>query len=158
MNTRSLVDGIVKSLEAKIDKNEAVEADIIQIHGNMKKQLKFVNINIFTGKMTIPNVFPRVLISTSAGDMGVDHPDAQLVLNFEFPEDPSTIVQRRGRAARGGEDALFFIEAGILSYLSLIRRIGTGVSTAATDDDTLAGLNNSEIASPKKNAGRDGGR
>ena len=96
LNTRSLIDGIVKSLEAKIDKHEAVEADIIQIHGNMKKQLKFVNINIFTGKMTIPNVFPRVLISTSAGDMGVDHPDAQLVLNFEFSDDPSTAVQRRG--------------------------------------------------------------
>ena len=150
LNTRSLIDGIVKSLEAKIDKHEAVEADIIQIHGNMKKQLKFVNINIFTGKMTIPNVFPRVLISTSAGDMGVDHPDAQLVLNFEFPDDPSTAVQRRGRASRGGQDALFVIDAGISSYLSLVRRIGKSVSPAATDDDTLAGFNNSEIASPKK--------
>ena len=93
LNTRSLIDGTVKLLEAKIYKHKAVDANIIQIDGKMKKQLKFVNINIFTGKMTILNVFPRVLISTSAGDMGFDHPYARLVLNFEFPKDAPTAVQ-----------------------------------------------------------------
>ena len=83
LNTRSLIDGTVKSLKAKIDKREAVEADIIQIHGSTKKQLKVVNINKFTGKMTILNACPRVLISASVGDMGVGHPDAQLMLNFQ---------------------------------------------------------------------------
>jgi hypothetical protein len=86
--------------------------------------LKFVNINIFTGKMTILNVFLRVLTSTSAGDMGVDHPDAQLVLNFEFSKDTSTAVQQRDQALRSGQDALFVAGAGISSYLSLVRCAG----------------------------------
>jgi hypothetical protein len=77
LNRRSPIDGIVKSPKAKFDKHNAVKANIIHIHDNAKKQLKCVNINIFTVKMTIANIFPRVLIPTSAGDMGVDHPDAQ---------------------------------------------------------------------------------
>ena len=80
LNTCSLIDGIVRSLEANIDKNKSGKADIIQIHGNTKNQLKCVDINLFTGKIIIHNIFPRVLISTSAGDMGIDRPDAQLVL------------------------------------------------------------------------------
>jgi superfamily II DNA helicase RecQ len=124
LNRRSPIDGIVKSPKAKFDKHNAVKANIIHIHDNAKKQLKCVNINIFTVKMTIANIFPRVLIPTSAGDMGVDHPDAQLVLNFEFTEDVSTAVQQRGQALRGGQDALFVLDAGISSCLSLVHRIG----------------------------------
>ena len=52
--------------------------------------------------MTIPNTFPRVLILTSASDMGVDHTDAQVVLNFEFPKDISTSIQcSKGVKPRG---------------------------------------------------------
>jgi hypothetical protein len=41
--------------------------------------------------------------------MDVDHPDAQLVLNFEFPEDASTAVQQRDRVLRGGKCTLFVL-------------------------------------------------
>ena len=116
----------------------------------MKKQLKFENINLFTGKMTIPEEFQRVLISTSAGDMGIDHPNAQLVMNLKFPEDPSTVVQRRGRAARGGQDTVFILSAGISSYLNLVRCMRNNVNAVATNEDRLVGFNNSEITSPKK--------
>ena len=36
LNMRSLIDGIVKLLEEKIDKHEPVEADIIQIYSKIK--------------------------------------------------------------------------------------------------------------------------
>ena len=37
LNTWSLIDGIMKLLESKIDKHNYVEADIIQTHGKIKK-------------------------------------------------------------------------------------------------------------------------
>ena len=95
---------------------------------------------------------PKVLISTSAGDMGVDHFDAQLVLNFEFPEDPSTVIQRRGWASRGGKDVLFVLDAGLSSYLNLVRRIGDNRPCCSNDkhEGNVDGFNNSEIAIPTK--------
>ena len=151
-NTRSLLPGVIKHLEGKIDQHDTVDADVIQIHGKMDKALKSININIFTGKLKLPDVNPRVLVATSAGDMGVDHPNAQYVLNCEFPEDPSTVIQRRGRASRRGENAVFFLAAGVASYLNLMRRIHIGSTPFFNDqpDDALDGFNNSAVASPKK--------
>ena len=82
----------------------------------MSKELKAVNVGMFTGQITIPGMKPRVMGATSAGDLGIDHRDAQFVANFEFPEDASAAIQRRGRAARNGETAVFLIVAGIAAY------------------------------------------
>ena len=89
----------------------------------MDKVLKGININIFTGKLKLPDVNPRVLVATSAGDMGVDHPNAQYILNCEFPEDPSTVIQRRGRASRRGENAVFFLAAGRIRHVFVTNRL-----------------------------------
>ena len=105
-NTRSLIPGVIKHLKGKIDQHPTVDADVIQIHGKMEKALKGININIFTGKLKLPDLNPRVLVATSAGNMGVDHPNAQYVLNCEFPEDPSTVIQRRGWASCRGKNAV----------------------------------------------------
>ena len=79
-----LADGIVNSVEAKIDRHETIQANIIQIHGKMKKQLKFFNVNIFTGNMTLPAIYPGVLSWRPQEGMCVDHPNASLGLNVEF--------------------------------------------------------------------------
>ena len=94
-NTQSLVPGVIKHVKGKIDQHPTVHADVIQIHGKMDKVLKGININIFTGKLKLPDVNPRVLVATSAGDMGVDHPNAQFILNCEFPEERNLIRRDR---------------------------------------------------------------
>ena len=73
----------------------------------MNKDLKFVNINILCRKVNVAGMHPRVLIEISVGDMGVNHPNVQLVMNLEFPEDQSTLIQKRDQATRDGKDVLF---------------------------------------------------
>ena len=114
----------------------------------MEKVLKGININVFTGRLKLPDVNPRVLVATSAGDMGVDRPNAQYVLKCEFPEDPSTVIQRRGRVSCCGKNAVFFLAAGVALYLNLIQRIHSGSppSFSGQCDDVLGGFNNLTVA------------
>ena len=119
----------------------------------MEKTLEYININVFSGRLKLPEVNPRVLVAKSAGNMGVDHPNAQFVLNCESLEDPSTVIQRRGRFSCHGKNAVFFLAAGFASYLNLIRRFHRGSPPSFNDqlDNELDGHNNSTVASPKKN-------
>ena len=111
-----------------------------------------MSIGVFTQKITIPGRKLHVLVAMSSGDLGVDHPDAQLVVNFEFPDDCSTVVQRRGRASRNNEIATFILVFGISAYLAMVRRTNKDLSkqAAASDLDLMDGFNNTEIASPSK--------
>jgi hypothetical protein len=70
--------------------------------------------------MALLNTFPRVLILISAGDMGVDQPTAQLVLDFEIPEDVSTTVQvqRMGQVSWDEQEALFVVDTSAASYIT----------------------------------------
>ena len=91
----------------------------------MKKPARYANIGIFTGKNVLDNVNKRVMVTTSAGDLGINYPNAQLIINCEWPKDCSKMVKHRGwvlRAERrgGGEKALFVIVAGIGPYLGLV--------------------------------------
>ena len=79
-------------MEGRIDQTPTVRADVIQIHGKIEKVLKCININVFTGRLKLPEANPRMLVATSTGKMGVNHPNTQSVLNCEFPEDPFTVI------------------------------------------------------------------
>ena len=80
-NTGSLIPYVIKHVEVKIDQYTTVCADVIEIHSKMEKVLKYIKINAFNRRQKLPEVNPRVLVATSAGNMGVDHPNAQYVLN-----------------------------------------------------------------------------
>ena len=126
LNDRTLVDSITKAVKTRVDKHDTFEVDVVKITGAMEKLLKYTNINLFTHKIRIPDIHPRVMVATSTGNLGVDHPDTQLVYNCEFPEDPSTLVQRRGRAPRDGQPAQFIVKVGLASYLNLTCCISDG--------------------------------
>ena len=118
----------------------------------MSKELKAINVGLFTGKIHIPNMNPRVMGATSAGDLGIDHPDARFVASFEFPEEPSAVIQRRGWAARYGQPAVLLVVAGIVAYMTMMQQIGSGVSATNSEGDvgSAAGFNNAKISSPTK--------
>ena len=96
-----------------IDQHPTVCTDVIQTQGTMEKPSKYININVFAMRLKMPEVNSGVLMATSASDMGVDYPNAQFVLNCEFPEDLSIVIQitasygvrrpQNGEAGLGGQ-------------------------------------------------------
>ena len=93
-NSCRLTVNLKKSLEGKTDK-KGIHSDVVHIHGMLDKDEKFILINLFCGKITIDKFEPRALVSTSSVDLGVDHPNAQYVLENQWSESPSTYVQGR---------------------------------------------------------------
>lgn len=154
-NSRRLTKDLLKAFEGKLDKM-GIEADVMHIHGKQGKTEKFALIGIFCRKIRVEGYDPRVLIATAASDLGVDHPDAQCIINMEWPECIATLVQRRGRASRRGEEAVFILVAGITSYLALLRRIHDGLEDVKFNDDDEKDFEraqsavNSKVKSPKK--------
>ena len=49
LNTKTFMDNVNISIEAKTDKHLTVEVDVVQAYGGMNKNLKFVNIHILCG-------------------------------------------------------------------------------------------------------------
>jgi len=132
-NRRKLSFEMVAGLEEKLDKH-SVAGDVLHIHGRLKREDKGNLINLFTSKLRIDDFNPNVLIATSAADLGIDHPNAQLQLNVEWPESIASLVQRRGRGSRRGEDSKYVLVAGISSYVHIVKR-NMAVMDVATDEE-----------------------
>ena len=100
-NSKSLSFSLTKSLEEKIDKKN-VPADVINVHGSLDKSTKCTLVKVSTGKIVIEGVNSCVLVSTSALDIGVNNPLANLVINCECPDCVTTLTQHKGRGSRCG--------------------------------------------------------
>ncbi len=133
-NARRLTTALAKSLEEKLDE-EGNECDVVHLHGKLEKEEKFHLSNLFCQKTTLSDYDPRVLIATSTSDHGVDHPDAQLVVNMEWTDSIPTFVQQKGRSSRNGQRTIMKLIAAVSSYIMLIRRIMQHGDVQATDDD-----------------------
>ena len=136
VNTRRLLNNVLTSLEGKLDKR-GINTDIMNIHGKQGKSEKFALIGIFCCKIKVKDYDPRVLISTAAANLGVNHPDVQCVVNLKWPDCLASLVQRRGCASRDGQLAVFVIVVGISLYLALLRRIYEGWTDMKLSDDNV---------------------
>ena len=156
-NSRRLTNTLVSALELKLDSTDGVSADIVHMHGHLDKTEKFSLINIFCRKLIIQDYSPNIMISTAAADLGVDHPNAQCIVNIEFPDCLASLFQRQGRGSRNHQISSFIIIGGVKSYIMLYRRINTNIDIRGDDSDfNEAALAVSEkafnnvIASPTK--------
>ena len=84
---------------------------------------------------------PRVMLATSAADLGIDHPNCNYVHNIdyvhniEWPEDIATYVQRRGRGGRQNQESQFILNAGLSGYLQMVARNNRSLDVEKDDDD-----------------------
>ena len=141
-NSKALSYRLTKALEAKIDKSNVI-ADVIHVHGSLDKTTKSTLVKISCGKITIDGISARVLVSTSASDMGLDNIMANLVVNFECPDCIPTLAQRRGRGSRRGQPSVFELIYAIGSITAMLRRIYRNNNPAnndnADDDEAYSG-------------------
>ena len=121
-NGRALSFHLVDGLESKLDAND-ISSDAVHIHERLRLEDKMNFIKLYSEKIKVPDYDPRVLIATSAANLGVDHPNAQCGLNNEWPNNISTFVQRRGRAYCRNEIAIIVIVAGVASFIAPSRKI-----------------------------------
>ena len=153
-NGRALSFHLVDGIESKLDAND-INCDVVHIHGRLRLEDKMNFIKLYTQKIKVSDYKPLVLIATSAGDLGVDHPNAQCGLNNEWPDSICTFVQRRGRASRRDEIAIIVIVAGVASFIHLTKRILSNVDIYNNDDgeddaDTTSSGYNNLLVTPKK--------
>ena len=71
-NIQTVIPNKMKHVKRKIDEHPAAHADVIQIHSTTEKTLKCININVFTRRLKLVEVNPRVLVATSVGTIGIN--------------------------------------------------------------------------------------
>ena len=153
-NSRALTFRVVTSLEEKIDKADSMAIDVLHVHGALEKDEKHAFTNLFTGDLSIEGHDHRIMVATSAADLGIDHTECTFVLILEWPDSLASYVQRRGRAGRRKQISKIIIVAGLASVISLVKRIHRQQDKPSDVIDESEQNNvvicNTHVATPKK--------
>ena len=119
-----------------------VDVDVLHIHGSLDKTEKFNLIKIFVSQIQIDDFNPRIVVGTSATDLGIDKDNLLRVQIYEWPDNVGTYGQRRGRAGRNMENCVCSMTSGLASYVATVARIYREQGSANDNVDyTIAGLN-----------------
>ncbi|MFT4523158.1 MAG: ATP-dependent RNA helicase RhlE [Bacteroidia bacterium] len=76
---------------------ERVEIQSVTMHGEKDQEERQVALNSFV------NSDCKMLIATDVSARGIDVPNVDLVINYDFPERPENYVHRVGRTGRGSK-------------------------------------------------------
>ena len=94
-NSRALTFKTVTSHEENIDKVDSIAVDVLHVHGALEKdEKKNAFTNLFTDDLTIVGHDHRVMVATSAADLGIDHTECTFVLILEWPDSLASYIQR----------------------------------------------------------------
>lgn len=77
---------------------ETLKCSVDSVHGNMDQGARVEAVTRFRKHNS------KVLVVTDVAARGIDLPQLDLVLNYDFPATPKLFVHRVGRAARAGRD------------------------------------------------------
>jgi len=137
-NSRERAIHYTTELETRLNYAD-INSDVILIHGRLQKQDKFWRIRLFCSPSEPTTaVALRVLISTSASNVGIDNSKIRFGLRFGFPRDLSTYFQEKGRGSRRpGDPSVFILYADIASYEFIITNILVGDDDTIVDDDEV---------------------
>ena len=135
-NSRERAIHYTTELETKLNYGNVV-SDVILIHGCLQKHDKFWRIRLFcSSSEPTTEVALRVLISTSASNVGIDNNKIRFGLRFGFPRDMSTYFQEKGRGSRRpGDPSVFILYADIASFEFIMINILGGVNDTIDEDE-----------------------
>lgn len=94
---------------------------VFPFHAALARESRLANMEAFTNSRS--NHVSKFLVCTDRASRGIDFPNVDHVILFDFPRDPSEYVRRVGRTARGatGKGKAFIFVVG--KQVSLARRI-----------------------------------
>eukprot|EP00984_Skeletonema_dohrnii_P032361 scaffold26378_cov206-Skeletonema_dohrnii-CCMP3373.AAC.2 len=145
-----------KSLEAKLCEklNKAkCNVDVVIVHGQLPKMDKFINMRLFCAKLVFEYFCPRALVTNGAGNTGIDSPSVTGMVRAGWAMNLPTVLQERGRCARG-ERMSGFIDylcniKSLLENLHLIYELGAS-SAGGGGNNEPSSKNTDENASYKR--------
>ena len=150
--SHTLLEKLEKKLNAAL-----LTIDVIHVHGSLSKEEKYWLIRIYCARIDVAQLCSRILLATSAANIGIDHNLAKLVLNMGWPRDLCTYFQQRGRVGRDALMAAICIQLGSLSsYVGIMFQIYMSTDDAALDEDAealdaaLVGINSAVSPTPKQ--------
>jgi len=123
----------VEYLVELLRKTLAVNVDAV--HGSMDQGARVESVARFRKKQT------KILVVTDVAARGIDLPELDLVINYDFPATPKLFVHRVGRAARAGRPgrALSLVATDEAPYmLDTHLFLARGVQLAKGDDQNEA--------------------
>ena len=144
-------------LERKLDE-ALLKIDIVHVHGSLSSDEKYWFIRIFCQGIDEEDFRGRVLLATSAANVGIDNSLVKFVLNLGWTRDLCTYFQQRGRCGRDPSMEATCLQLGsVTSYVSIVFQI-YNVSAEFLDDDPTEGVVGLNAAvSPSKRRTDDGG-
>ncbi|XP_022137867.1 DEAD-box ATP-dependent RNA helicase 50 [Momordica charantia] len=94
---------------------------VFPFHAALARESRLANMEAFTNSQS--NQVSQFLVCTDRASRGIDFPNVDHVILFDFPRDPSEYVRRVGRTARGatGKGKAFIFVVG--KQVTLARRI-----------------------------------
>jgi superfamily II DNA helicase RecQ len=108
---------------------------------DLQKQINFVHsLRDEDGKSEIMQHFRKgivnILVATECAGMGVDIPDIDFVIQFLLPDSLTTLIQRLGRAGRGGRPAIVILLVEDSAYQEVHKRkVLEGGDASDSDED-----------------------
>jgi hypothetical protein len=129
-NTASLAKKLHMGLKDALNASDLPPVDILCVHGSQHALEKFHYTRAFCTN-AVSNIHPdlniRGLLSTNTGDTGLDHPHLTFKIMCELPRDMHSLIQRRGRCGRQGEESICYLVMNLNDYLFTAVNIETSV-------------------------------
>jgi len=147
---------LLNKLERKLNES-LLPVDIMHVHGSLDKNEKYWFMRIFCAKINIDKLAARVLLATSAGNVGIDNHLVTFVVSMGWPQDLCTYFQQRGRGGRLAHMMCRVLQIGsVRSYVFIVWQIHNTTKDSNLDDDeddattSLSGLHSAVTPTKEK--------
>eukprot|EP00172_Hildenbrandia_rubra_P001544 Plantae.Rhodophyta-Hildenbrandia_rubra.ctg2110.p1 GENE.Plantae.Rhodophyta-Hildenbrandia_rubra.ctg2110~~Plantae.Rhodophyta-Hildenbrandia_rubra.ctg2110.p1 ORF type:complete len:904 (+),score=197.90 Plantae.Rhodophyta-Hildenbrandia_rubra.ctg2110:140-2851(+) len=98
--THHRVDFLTELLRSKLKNQAGQPIPVAAVHGSMDQELRRSSVLAFRQKRV------AILIVTDVAARGIDLPELDVVINYEYPDTPKLFIHRVGRVARSHRHGL----------------------------------------------------
>jgi hypothetical protein len=127
---RQLAKKLHLGLKDALNASDLPPVDILCVHGSQHALEKFHYTQAFCTN-AVTKIHPELniggFLSTNTGDTGLDHPHLTFEIMCELPRDMHSLIQRRGRCGRQGEESVCYLVMNLNDYLFTAVNIQTSI-------------------------------